>query len=105
MLVLINGSMIAVNGAKQHIPAIVEAWYPGEEGGNAIADVLFGRYNPAERLPVTFYKQTADLPPLRITGCKAGHTAIFTVNRCSRSAMDCSYTTFAYHNLGWTRLL
>ena len=58
MLVLINGSMIAVNGAKQHIPAIVEAWYPGEEGGNAIADVLFGRYNPAGRLPVTFYKQT-----------------------------------------------
>ncbi len=56
VLVLLNGSAIAVNWARDHVPAIVEAWYPGQAGGDAIADVLFGDYNPAGRLPVTFYK-------------------------------------------------
>src|SRR5581483_9845452 len=51
VLVLLNGSAVAVNWARDHVPAIVEAWYPGEEGGAAIADVLFGDYNPAGRLP------------------------------------------------------
>ena len=46
----------------QIIPAIVEAWYPGQASGTAIADVLFGDYNPAGRLPVTFYKSVNDLP-------------------------------------------
>ena len=45
------------------MPAIVEAWYPGQAAGTAIADVLFGDYNPAGRLPVTFYKSVNDLPP------------------------------------------
>jgi beta-glucosidase len=62
VLVLLNGSAIAVNWANQHAAAIVEAWYPGEEGGAAIADVLFGDYNPAGRLPVTFYKSVDQLP-------------------------------------------
>ncbi len=55
VLVLLNGSALAVTWADAHVPAIVEAWYPGEEGGTAIADVLFGDTNPAGRLPVTFY--------------------------------------------------
>jgi beta-glucosidase len=63
VLVLINGSALAVNWAQSHVAAIVEAWYPGEEGGTALADVLFGDYNPAGRLPVTFYKSADDLPP------------------------------------------
>ena len=62
VLVLLNGSAVAVNWADEHIPAIVEAWYPGEAAGPAIADVLFGDYNPAGRLPVTFYKSLQDLP-------------------------------------------
>ncbi len=62
ILVLTNGSALSVNWAKQNIPAIVEAWYPGEEGGNAVADVLFGDYNPAGRLPLTFYKSVNDIP-------------------------------------------
>ena len=62
VLVLLNGSALAVNWAAEHIPAIVEAWYPGQAGGDAIADVLFGDYNPAGRLPVTFYKSVEDLP-------------------------------------------
>ncbi len=63
VLVLVGGSALAVNRAEKNIPAIVDAWYPGEEGGNAVADVLFGDYNPAGRLPVTFYKSVKQLPP------------------------------------------
>ena len=63
VVVLLNGSAVAVNWADANIPAIVEAWYPGQEAGNAIADVLFGDYNPGGRLPVTFYKSIDQLPP------------------------------------------
>jgi beta-glucosidase len=62
VVVLMNGSALAVDWAKQHANAIVEAWYPGEEAGTAIADVLTGKTNPAGRLPVTFYSSTKDLP-------------------------------------------
>jgi beta-glucosidase len=57
-----SGSPVALNWANENVPAIVQAWYPGQRG-DAVADVLFGKYNPAGRLPVTFYKATADLPP------------------------------------------
>jgi beta-glucosidase len=63
VVVLMNGSALAVDWAKKHANAIVEAWYPGEEGGTAIADVLAGTANPAGRLPITFYASTKDLPP------------------------------------------
>jgi beta-glucosidase len=62
VLILLNGSALSINWEDQHLPAIVEAWYPGQAGGQAIADVLFGDYNPAGRLPVTFYKSCKDLP-------------------------------------------
>src|SRR5262245_1305374 len=62
-LVLLNGSALSINWADENIPAILEAWYPGEEGGSAIADALFGDYNPGGRLPVTFYKSVDQLPP------------------------------------------
>jgi beta-glucosidase len=62
ILILTNGSALSVNWARQHVAAMVEAWYPGEEGGNAVAEVLFGDYNPAGRLPVTFYKSIGDIP-------------------------------------------
>jgi beta-glucosidase len=63
IVVLTNGSALAVNWAQEHAAAILEAWYSGEEGGAAVADVLSGDYNPAGRLPVTFYKSAAQLPP------------------------------------------
>ncbi|MBV9144980.1 MAG: glycoside hydrolase family 3 C-terminal domain-containing protein [Acidobacteria bacterium] len=63
VIVLLNGSAIAINWAQQHAAAILEAWYPGGQGGTAIADTLAGDYNPAGRLPVTFYKSIAQLPP------------------------------------------
>jgi beta-glucosidase len=62
IVVLTAGSALAVPWAKEHADAILSAWYSGEEGGTAIADVLKGTYNPAGRLPVTFYRSTADLP-------------------------------------------
>ena len=57
---LLNGSPITINWANKNIPAIVEIWYPGEMGGQALADVLFGDYTPAGRLPVTFPKFETD---------------------------------------------
>ncbi|MDR3674925.1 MAG: glycoside hydrolase family 3 C-terminal domain-containing protein [Acidobacteriota bacterium] len=63
VLLLLNGGPITTTWASIHAGAIVEAWYPGEEGGTAIADVLFGDYNPGGRLPVTIYKSVDQLPP------------------------------------------
>ena len=57
-----SGSAIAMPWEAEHLPAILQAWYPGEQGGRAVAEVLFGDANPAGRLPVTFYRSTADLP-------------------------------------------
>jgi beta-glucosidase len=63
VLVLTSGSALGVNWAAANVGGIVQLWYPGEEGGTALADVLFGDYNPAGRLPVTFYKSVEQLPP------------------------------------------
>jgi beta-glucosidase len=62
ILVLINGSALSINWANSHIPAILEAWYPGQAGGTAVAEALFGLTNPGGRLPVTFYQSVSDLP-------------------------------------------
>ncbi|WP_323142033.1 glycoside hydrolase family 3 protein [Massilia phyllosphaerae] len=63
VLVLMSGSALAVNWADKHLPAIVQAWYPGGEGGHAVAGLIAGDYSPAGRLPVTFYKSADQLPP------------------------------------------
>jgi beta-glucosidase len=62
VLILLNGSALAINWENDHVSAIVEAWYSGQSAGSAIADVLFGDFNPAGRLPVTFYESLRDLP-------------------------------------------
>jgi beta-glucosidase len=62
ILVLLSGSALSVTWADEHIPAIVQGWYPGAQGGRAIAQVLFGDYSPEGKLPVTFYRTTEELP-------------------------------------------
>jgi beta-glucosidase len=62
VLVLINGRPLEINWAAEHVPAILEAWYPGNEGGNGIADLLFGDVNPAGHLPVSWPRSSAQLP-------------------------------------------
>jgi beta-glucosidase len=57
-----SGSAMAIPWEDEHLPAILQAWYPGEEGGTAVAETLFGDNNPSGRLPITFYRSTGDLP-------------------------------------------
>jgi len=99
VLVLLNGSALAVNWANEHVPAIVEAWYPGEEGGAAIADVLFGDYNPGGRLPVTFYKSITDLPPFEDYRMQGRTYRYFKGEPLYPFGFGLSYTTFKYDNL------
>jgi len=99
IFVLMNGSAMAINWADQNLPAIVEAWYPGQEGGTAIADVLFGDYNPAGRLPVTFYKSTNDLPPFDDYNMKGRTYRYFTGTPLYPFGYGLSYTTFKYSKL------
>lgn len=63
VFVLMSGSAVALPELNDQIPALLQAWYPGQAGGRAVAEVLFGEVNPAGRLPVTFYRATSDLPP------------------------------------------
>ena len=62
ILVLLSGSALSVPWADEHIPAIIQGWYPGAQGGKAIAELLFGEYSPEGKLPVTFYRTTEELP-------------------------------------------
>ncbi|TFG71749.1 MAG: glycoside hydrolase family 3 protein, partial [Anaerolineales bacterium] len=99
VVVLVNGSALAVNWAAEHAAAVVELWYPGEEGGTALADVLFGDYNPGGRLPVTFYESVVDLPPFR-DYAMAGHTyRFFEGEPLYPFGYGLSYTQFSYSDL------
>jgi beta-glucosidase len=99
VLVLLNGSAVAVNWARDHVPAIVELWYPGQAGGTALADVLFGDYNPAGRLPVTFYKSEDQLPPFDDYSMKGRTYRYFEGEPLYPFGYGLSYTTFTYRNL------
>ncbi len=99
VLVLLGGSALAVEWANAHVPAIMAAWYPGEEGGTAIADVLFGDVNPAGRLPVTFYRSLDQLPPFD-DYAMAGRTYRYLAEPpLYPFGHGLSYTRFAYSNL------
>jgi beta-glucosidase len=99
VLVLLNGSAVAVNWARDHVPAIVELWYPGQAGGTALADVLFGDYNPGGKLPVTFYKSEDQLPPFDDYSMKGRTYKYFEGEPLYPFGYGLSYTTFAYSNL------
>jgi beta-glucosidase len=99
VLVLLSGSALAVNWANDHVGAIVQAWYPGEEGGAAIADVLFGDYNPAGRLPVTFYKSIDQLPPFENYAMDGRTYRFFKGEPLYPFGYGLSYTRFKYSAL------
>jgi beta-glucosidase len=99
VLVLLNGSAIAANWAADNVPAIVDAWYPGEEGGTAIADVLFGDYNPGGRLPVTFYNSVAQLPPFEDYGMQGRTYRYFKGEPLYPFGFGLSYSKFKYDNV------
>ncbi|HCV43003.1 MAG TPA: glucan 1,4-alpha-glucosidase [Bacteroidetes bacterium] len=99
VLVLLNGSALAVNWEKEHIPAIIEAWYPGQAAGQAIADVIFGDYNPGGRLPVTFYKSENDLPPFTEYSMSNRTYRYFKGEPLYPFGYGLSYTSFGYDSL------
>ncbi len=104
VVVLMNGSALAVDWAKEHARAIVEAWYPGEEGGTAIARTLAGENNPGGRLPVTFYASVKDLPPFEEYSMKNRTYRYYSGEPLYPFGYGLSYSTFSYSNLKVTPL-
>jgi len=99
IVVLQNGSALAVNWAQENANAILEAWYPGEEGGDAIAETLAGDNNPAGRLPLTFYASLSQLPSFEDYSMKDRTYRYFSGKPLYSFGYGLSYTTFAYNNL------
>lgn len=99
VVVLLNGSALSVRWAQEHANAILEAWYPGEFGGRAIAETLLGRNNPAGRLPVTFYSSVEDLPKFSDYSMKNRTYRYFTGPTLYSFGYGLSYSKFAYSNL------
>lgn len=93
-----SGSAIAMPAEKESCDAILQVWYPGQAGGTAIADVLFGTYNPAGRLPVTFYKSTSQLPDFEDYTMKGRTYRYMTEAPLFPFGYGLSYTTFQYGN-------
>ena len=91
-----SGSAIALTPESERCEAILQAWYPGQAGGTAVADVLFGEYNPAGRLPITFYKNTDQLPDFEDYSMKGRTYRYFTDAPLFPFGYGLSYTTFAY---------
>lgn len=96
VVVVMNGSPVALQWAKANAAAIVETWYSGEAGGQAIANVLAGKTNPAGRLPLTFYASVADLPPFDDYAMKGRTYRYFQGTPVYPFGYGLSYTTFSY---------
>jgi beta-glucosidase len=99
VVVLMNGSAMAVPWVNEHAAAILEAWYPGEEGGAAIAGTLAGDSNPAGRLPITFYASLDQLPPFEDYSMAGRTYRYFAGHPLYGFGYGLSYTTFAYGHL------
>lgn len=96
--VVCTGSALALNWENEHVDAILNAWYGGQEGGTAVADVLFGDYNPAGRLPITFYKSVDQLPDFEDYSMKGRTYRYMTQTPLYPFGYGLSYTSFAYSN-------
>ena len=100
IVVLLNAGPLTVPWVKEHVPAIVEAWWNGVEGGNAIADVILGNYNPSGRLPLTVYASESQVPPQDEYDVTKGFTYMYLKGRpLFAFGHGLSYTKFAYGKL------
>ena len=99
IVVLMNGGAVSVNNAQEKAAAILLAGYPGQQGGNAVADVLFGDYNPAGRLPVTYYKSIDQIPAFENYDMTGKTYRYFTQEPLYPFGYGLSYTSFSYSNL------
>jgi len=100
IVVLENGSAVAISWIAEHAAAILEVWYPGERGGTAIADLLFGKVSPAGRLPLAFPKRTEDLPAFDDYEMEHGRTYMYRKTEALfEFGFGLSYTNFSYSNL------
>jgi beta-glucosidase len=99
VLVLMNGSPLALNWPKHNLPAILEAWYPGQSGGRAVGEVLFGDMNPGGRLPVTFYESADQLPPFEDYAMDGRTYRYFEGEVNFHFGYGLSYTSFEYSDL------
>lgn len=99
VLVLLSGSALAVNWADEHIPAIIQGWYPGAQGGKAIADILFGEKNPEGKLPVTFYRSLEELPAFTDYSMKGRTYRYMQTEALYPFGYGLSYTSFAYSDV------
>jgi len=98
-LVLMTGSAVSITMEHETVPAILQAWYGGEAAGEAVADVLFGDYNPAGRLPLTFYRSIHDLPPFENYDMAGRTYRYFDGEVLYPFGYGLSYTTYSYDNL------
>jgi beta-glucosidase len=99
ILVHLSGSAIALNWAEEHIPAIVQGWYPGAQGGRAIASLLFGEYSPSGKLPITFYRSAEELPDFRDYSMKNRTYRYMNNAALYPFGYGLSYTTFTYEKV------
>ena len=99
VVVLQNGSALAVNWAQQNADAILEAWYPGAEGGTAIAETLAGDNNPAGRLPLTFYSSLSQVPPFKEYSMRGRTYRYLAEKPLYGFGFGLSYATFTYSDL------
>lgn len=104
ILVVLAGSAMALNWADEHVPAIIQGWYPGAQGGMAIAQMIFGDFSPEGKLPITFYKSTEELPEFTDYSMKNRTYRYMKQEALYPFGFGLSYTDFSYSNLSETEV-